>query len=332
MRANNLQAKIITGRFALPVTILISILCWIGIYIFFPDLPQEESTYAFWKNVIALPIPVWVNKLICLFLYFVIGYMLIQMNNSFGFIQTKASAQTTIYLLLVTACPAIHSLYPGDIASLTFTIALYMLFSAYQETHPEGYLFHAFVFIGLGSLIFPQLTLFIPIMFIGAFNFQALTIRSFLAAIIGWSLPYLLLLGHAFYYDNMDMFYQPFIELTTFYPIDFKYLQPWEIATLAYTFILYVVSVIHSLVQGHKDKNRTRVLLRFLSILVFFIFAFIALQPFHGASLLPFLLAGVSVLVSHLFVLTNNKVSNIFFICAIIGLVCLFAFNLWTLL
>lgn len=131
----------------------------------------------------------------------------------------------------------------------------------------------------------------------------------------------------------MELFYQPFIELVHFQPIEFgKNLQLWELVTLIYLFILFIVSAAHCIVSGYEDKIRTRSYLHFLIFLNFCIFLFILLQPIHCMDLMSLLLIGVSILVGHLFVLTSSKTSNVFFIGSTIGLILLFCFNIWTLL
>ena len=56
------------------------------------------------------------------------------------------------------------------------------------------------------------------------------------------------------------------------------------------------------------------------------------LQPTLSMNLLSLLLIGVSILVGHLFVLTNSRTSNLFFISSMVALIALFCFNIWTLL
>jgi hypothetical protein len=332
IRRKYLQSALTTGRFVLPVAIFIITVAWVVVYFLVTDPPGRETPYTFWNLLNTGLIPLWGNKLICLFIYFIIGYLLIQMNNTFGLIRIRASAQTSIFLLLVAACPPVQQLGPESIATLLLVIALYLLFSAYQRQRSAGYLFHAFFFVGLSSLIFPQTTLLAPILLIGAYNFQALNPRSLLAALIGWSLPYWFLFGHAFYTDNMELFYRPFIELATFCPIDFSSFTTGELAVLGYTLVIFIVSSIHCFIQSYKDKIRTRVHLRFFILLNIFIYIFIVLQPVHCIRLLPLSLVGVSILATHLFVLTSGTLSNFFFICTTLGLILLFFFNLWTLL
>lgn len=303
------------------------------VYFLVPDIPKEESSSPLWNALTtSFPLPNWLGQLISFAVYFGIGYLMILMNNAFGFIRIRASIQTAIFLLLVSACPCLHSLNPGSIAALLCIIALYLLFSVYQTFNSSGRLFHAFLFVGLASLLFPQITLLAPVLLIGAFNFQALTARSFFAAILGWSVPYWFLFAHAYFYDKMELFYQPFIELGTFCPIDLSLFSYSELAILAYTFILFLSSSIHSMVESYKDKIRTRVHLRFFILLNVSIYILILLQPIHCVNLLPLLLIGVSTLTSHMFVLTNSKTSNVFFICSIVGLILLLLFNIWMLL
>ena len=90
-----------------------------------------------------------------------------------------ASVQTAIYFLLVSVCPAMHILYAGDLVAVTFLIALYFLFRSYQQAKPASYLFHAFVFMGMGSLLFPQLMFFVPVFWIARIASSPCTLRAF---------------------------------------------------------------------------------------------------------------------------------------------------------
>lgn len=331
MRTKRLQNRITAGRLTLPVAILISVACWVLTAVLLPDLKVQQDSYPLWQTFSNIGIPFWANQLISFILYSIIGYFLIELNNTFAIIRMRASVQTSVYFLLIAVCPSLHILYAGDLAAAAFLIALYFLFKSYQQVRPAGDLFHAFIFIGIGSLFFPQLMLFIPLFWIGAYNFQSLQPKSFFGSLVGWSLPYWCLLGYSFYYGQMDLFYQPFRELVTFIPIRFDF-DLWEMATIGYLLILFAVSSGHCLVAGYEDKIRTRSYLHFLIFLNFCIFVYIGLQPALSVHLLSLLLIGVSILAGHLFALTNSRTANIFFIGALTGLFLLFGFNIWMLL
>ena len=245
----------------------------------------------------------------------------------------RASMQTAIYFLLVTVCPGMHLLYIGDIVALGSLISIYFLFKSYQQAQAAGYLFYSFFFIGAGSILFPQLTILSVLWLLEAYRFQWLTPLSFCGALLGWMLPYWMLFGHAFFYNEMELFYRPFNQLLAFGEIfNLQILQPWELAILGYLLVMFIVSAVHCIAAGFEDKIRTRAYLQFLIDLTLFLFLLIALQPIYCSALLPLLIISNSILIGHFFVLTNSKSSNVFFIISLVGLILLFAFNIWTLL
>lgn len=331
MRTQRFQNRVTAGRFTLPAAIFLSVICWILSAILLPDLELPADGYPLWNTFRNLCIPAWSTRLLCFVLYAVIGYFLIGLNNAFAIIRMRASVQTAIYFLLISACPSMHILYAGDLAAVAFLIALYFLFRSYQQERAASYLFHASAFIGMGSLLFPQLTLFVPLFWIGAYKFQSLRPKSFFASLIGWGVPYWFLLGYAYLSGQMELFYRPFLELADFHPVRFSF-QPWEWATTGYILLLYIVSSAHCLIARYEDKIRTRSYLHFLILLDFCIFVCMGLQPALYSHLLSLLLIGTSILIGHLFVLTNSRSSNLFFIIMLAGLFFLFGFNLWTLL
>ncbi len=117
MRRHYIQATITTGRFTLPVVILITLVYWVVAYVLIPHTPEKETVHAFWKLIDTWHIPMWINKWLCLLIYCGIGYLLIQLNNAFSLIRIRASMQTSVFLLLVAACPPIQQLGPGSIAT-----------------------------------------------------------------------------------------------------------------------------------------------------------------------------------------------------------------------
>lgn len=334
MRSNRLQNKVTAGRWTLPAVVILCTLCWVSTSFILPGLSAgQEGDYALWQSARSLLLPTWVERIISYLIYAVIGYFLIELNNQFGIIRMRASVQTAFYFLLVTICPGMHLLYAGDVASIAFLISIYFMFRSYQQSQAAGFLFYSFFFIGAGSILFPQLTFLSVLWILEAYRFQSLTLRSFFGALVGWTTPYWLLFGHAFFYNQMELFYHPFNELATFGPFfDLQILQPWELATLGYLLVLFIVSAVHCVAASFEDKIRTRAYLQFLINLTFVLFLLIALQPIHFKNLLPLLMISSSILIGHLFALTHSKTSNVFFIFAMSSLILLYAFNIWTLL
>lgn len=306
------QNLVTTGRFTLPVAAMLSAACWLLAYVLLPDAERNQGEY----------------QLLGFALYAFVGFLLIQFNNMFAIIRVRASVQTSIYSLLIAVCPQLHTLAASDVATLLFLLSLFLLFKSYRQAQPMGILFHTFVCIGIGSLFFPQLTFFAPMLWIGAFSFQSLTFKSFLASLLGWGLPYWFLLGYGFCCDKMELFCRPFRELATFAPVCYDHL-PWVWVVLGYSAVLFLVSMAHCWVVSYEDKMRTRSYLQFFIQLTLYTFIYMALQPSLTLKLLPLLFISISFLSGHLFALTASRSSNLFFICALIGMIALFVFNLF---
>ena len=324
------------GRWTLPAVIFICALCWVLTYFLFPysiasTTPKDSSSFL--QSTRDLLLPGWAERIVSFLVYAIIGYFLIELNNQFSIIRMRASMQTAIYFLLVTVCPGMHLLYIGDIVALGSLISIYFLFKSYQQAQAAGYLFYSFFFIGAGSILFPQLTILSVLWLLEAYRFQSLTPRSFCGALLGWMLPYWMLFGHAFFYNKMELFYRPFNQLLAFGEVfNLQILQPWELAILGYLLVMFIVSAVHCIAAGFEKNSLSLAYLQFLIDLTLFLFLLIALQPIYCSALLPLLIISNSILIGHFFVLTNSKSSNVFFIISLVGLILLFAFNIWTLL
>lgn len=326
------QTWVTTGRWTLPSATLLAAACWLACLLLLPGPEVEKGDDPLWTFLQDYGIPIGVFPFLGFLLYGVIGYFLIGLNNTFAIIRMRASVQTSLYFLLVAACPFLQ--LPGlvSLSAAAFLLALFFLFGCYQQQRPEGGLFHSFVFLGLGSFFSPLLMLLVPVFWIGAYSFRALQARSFFASLIGWSLPYWLLAGYAYPVGRMDLLWRPFRWLAELHLWELPDCAPGVAATLGYLALLFLASAFHCFATGYEDKLRTRSYLHFLILLSCCLFLCIGLLPVSGAHLLPLLQITVSILAGHLFVLTNNRSSNIFFICMLAGWLFLFGYNLWTLL
>ena len=258
------------GRFTFPVAILICLLLRI--------ITGNE-----WQDVI--------NLLVCA----LTAYLLIEINTAFTLIRTRSTLHVSFYVFLSTACLFLHSFQYAVFAPLTFLIAISQLFSSYESPYPAGSIFHAFFFIGLGSLLFPQLLYFVPL----------------------------------FYYDKMNLFYHPLQELIHFQPISYGTLGMDRIISCGIITLISLVSSVHYFHVSYLDKVRTRIFLFFLIAVEAWIYLLGILQPQHFDILLQMQIIVGSILTGHLFTLTHNRFTGIFFIITFVLLIVLTIYNLW---
>lgn len=330
MGTKRFQERAVAGRHTLPATLLIVLLCrLLGlIWLHKPDTPADGSTL--WMQYVALPagaLTYWGGLL----LQVLTGGLLIVLNNAFAIIRTRASFQTSVYLLLMTVLSTeLYAPHAGDVAAALFTASLFFLFRSYRSPAPSGSLFASSACLALGSLAVPQLLYLLPCYVWGAYLFQSLNLRSFFALLVGCALPYWFLLAHAYWYGQMELFTAPFLDLARFHPL-FEGLNARRVCLLAYLFVLYAVAAGRFFAKGYEDKIRTRCYLRFFVLTGFFLFVYVVLQPAMGGQVVALLAVCVSILAGHLFVLSRGRAVNVFFIMTLVGIFIIFGFNLWTL-
>ncbi len=257
------------------------------------------------------------------------AYLLIEWNTAFSLIRRRTTFHVCLYILMATMCFFLHPWKLTIVVPLLFLMSLFTLFKGYESSQAPVHTFNAFFFLGAGSLLFPQLLFFVPLFYMGLLPFRSFSARSFFAGIVGLCVPYWFLLGHAFYHDQMPMFYEPFRELVRFQSIDYGALTLEQAVNGGAIALLSLFSSVNCLNTSYLDKVRTRIFLFFLVAAEAWIFLLAVLQPQHFDVLLSMQIILCSILVCHLFVLTRNRFTGIFFIVSFVILIALMLFNVW---
>ena len=249
----------------------------------FPDsiastTPKDSSSFL--QSTRDLLLPGWAERIVRLLglrksrLFFDRAEQPVQHYPHEGF-----HAEQLFISSLVTVCPGIHLLYIGDIVALGSLISIYFLFGAISKLKLRA-IYSIPSSLSEREVFFsPQLTILSMLWLLEAYRFQSLTPRRFLRrALSDGCCPYWMLFGHAFFYNEMELFYRPFNQLLAFGEVfNLQILQPWELAILGYLLVMFIVSAVHCIAAGFEDKIRTRAYLQFLIDLTLFLFLLIAL-------------------------------------------------------
>lgn len=304
MRKNRFQINVTTGRLTLPVVILVCLMLWI------------------------VSLDSW-SDLGTLFIATCTAYIMIEANTAFTLIRTRTTSFVSLFIYLFSIQFFLHAFQLNAFTPIAWIIALFQLFKNYESSHPSGYIFHTFLSLSIGSLFFPQLLFFVPIFFIGTFYLRALNIKSFFASLLGLLVPYWGLFCYAFYTNNIELFNAPIQELVHFEHINYSHFPKHVWISWILITTLQLVCSIHYLTISHQDKTRTRTYMSFLIIIGLYTLLILLMQPHHLNPLLSVQLICTSFLASHLFTLTQNRFSGIFFIVTFVSLITLGIYNLW---
>lgn len=299
-----IQTQVATGRLTLPVTIFVCLLLW-----FF--------TFNGWDKFASMGIIA------------LIGYVMIETNTAFNLIRTRTTLPVCIYGWIATSLFFLHPFSWENLVPLTFVLSIYQLFHSYESPSPTNPIYHAFLFIGLGSLALPQFMTFACLWWISMIPFRAIGIKSFLASLIGLITPYWFLFAYAFYFDEMNLFLTPLQKMIHFYPINYSLLSTGEIISWTIITLLLLISSIHYGHIAYKDKTRTRIYHSFLVYTGIWTTLLCVLQPEHLGVWMSIQLICMAFLCGHLFTLTRNRFSGILFIVTFVVFILLMSLNLW---
>lgn len=257
-------------------------------------------------------------------------YLLIELNTSFSLIRTRTTLHASLFLLFYVSCPFLHT-YSHDIwITPLFVAGIYFLFQSYESPYASTPVFHSFLCLGLGSMIFPWLLYLIPFIYLFMVNLRSFNARTFFAGIIGTTLPYWFLLCWYLYTGEAEKTFQPFIRLAHPPVIGYGTLSLSQIVTIGTLTVLTAICSIQVVMQGYKDKVQTRIMLRIIIMAGVISVMLAALLPSHINAAVTMLLVVYAIMGGHLFALTFNRFTGILS-WATLGIWFLVtSFNLWT--
>ena len=315
------QHQIATGRTTFPVAVLISIALW-------------AFTYT------------GVTEFLTLLAGGITTYLLIELNTTFAIIRTRTEMPSALFICLYSSLLFLHPYQHTCWIQLFFMGTLFGLFNSYESKSAPIHIFHAFLCLGLGSLLVTDLVWLAPLLLIAMFILRSMNARSFFAGIIGLVIPYWVIIGYYILLDILgytmlegmgisqlaNQHFGDMIPLgTTFAGIKAEYRELGLVKVVSYAAILLIsiVGTACSHYNSFNDKVRTRC---FIGALIPLQIGIVLLGLIHPAlidALLPVQAIFAAISCSYLFALVFTRFIC-YFLIVVMGLTALLiALNTW---
>lgn len=298
------------SRFSLPVTGIIATLVWV--------LVTLSRGYEWWPLLLMLGS----------------AALMAHLNKENALMRTFSNMVSCSFLVFsLIWLPQLQNWHVG-LAQLFCILSYTYLFRAYQDKRGMGEVFTAHAMLGFASLFFPQVLYFLPVLWIllGT-KLMALSLHTFLAALLGLLIPYWFWAGYLFATQGDPQLIVAHIsQLAAFTPLlDWQNVPRRIVAITIFIGIAGFMGSIHFLRTAFNDKIRTRMLYEIFIIMAVCTAAFIVLQPARIDMLLPLLVVNVSPLVAHYITFTHTRLTNISFFILLAVALLLAAINItWT--
>lgn len=171
MRSQSFRVRVSESMISLPILVVLASVIWM--------IPDIQSV-ALWGGLAAVGM---------------MTYVMIAWNTQYQLIRVRSRMISISFLYVFLAFPQLHVLGFHLFPAACLLGAYFLLFRTYGVYAPQGYFFHVFFLVGLGSVAFPPLLLLVPFLFFSSErHLRALTSKSAMAALLGLLLPYWLLL------------------------------------------------------------------------------------------------------------------------------------------
>lgn len=333
MRDNSLQTKYTTGRITLPVVYAICTIGWFIALLYTPATNYPYSTNnPIWNMVPFEYLPNWLSQLTSFGILTLVGYLLIQLNNQFTIITQRATVQTTLFVLFITAIPQTHILQPTAVATSCFLVSTFFLFHSYKEYNSMVQLFFASLALAITFMMIPKFVVLMPLIIISRITFNSFNLKTICASLLGLALPIWFLFAHAIWHNEMHLFYYPFQNLADWTGIfDYSNIAWNKFAIWGFASFITLLAIFHQLITRSRMRTRTRQMLNHFSRMAVAIMLFTAIYPPILISMIPMWFLCISFTYGYSLVTHKNRVSNYLFITVLTLLISLFAYNIWTL-
>ncbi len=300
-----LQNRIAASRASLPVTAAYSVLLWLAV----------DAVPNGWYVQFAL--------------FAVAVYLMVELNNTNALIRSYSRMVSRSFALLMVMMTFLMPQTKVLGVQLCFILAYALLTHCYQDKRSQGRQFYAFLALGIGSLLWPPVLVYVPVLWIlTATRLVAFTFRAFVAALLGLAAPYWLLAAYCLVAGDMALLTNHFAILHLAAP-DYSALlaDPHRLLALTFVVLLTAVGAVHYLRTSHMDKVRTQMLYEMFTVVTIVTLLALALQPQHIDYLLAILTVHTSIFIAHFIALTATKWSNIAFIAMLLATLALTAYN-----
>lgn len=309
----------------------VSTLCWIIGYIDSVGYPVYGEMIAtpLWNTICRILPGKLFTYLIGILLMFGGAYLLHRANYALGLIREKTLLPFLLYVLLLSTNLHFFPLKPTSIGSFCLILAIYQLFTSYHDPESNIETFTAALFIGIGSLLWVHTLLFLPLFWVGMYNFRSLSPKTFTASLLGVSTVYWFVLGWSVWQGDYSAFTVPF---PTLYKVHWLLLgtMNWiDWICLAYIVVLIVLASANIRMHEYDDNPRTRQFLSFLILFAVWSFVLFFLYEDSAEEYLQVLCIPAALLIAHFITVIQNKYTCLLFHLTVIFYVAFLFLRLW---
>ncbi|MBP3785990.1 MAG: hypothetical protein J6I32_05170 [Bacteroidaceae bacterium] len=258
----------------------------------------------------------------------VTAYAIAEWNNRGQLIRIRSRMASSTFLVVMAAMPFLHSWSAEMLVPIAYVGSFILLFQSYQLPRPEGYVFHAFLLLGLGSFLMPLLLFTVPFFYLSMLiQLRLLTLRTFMASLLGLALPYWCYAGYAIWKAQLDTAFLFLSDFVNTAPPEFGQVGNDRLISAAVLIFFALTATTCYLRTSYRDKIRTRMFIYCIIVQEVALTLLLATQPQAFDNLLRLFAAVSAPVIGHYFALAEGRIMKWWLLVFLAVLVSLFIFN-----
>jgi len=318
---NSLQGRFVSGKHTPVILLLLSLVAGV-VGVFAVSAVQVQE----WAGIDLCSIGPLMANVVSLTCYVLSAFLLSSLYLS----ERRIHWLTALYLWIVSLSLFAHGNMIWAVSALLFMVLLTVLFMCQPASRIEGSLFAAFALLGVASLLLPQFLLLIPLGVVYMLSVNIMSLKSFLAALLGFAAPFWLVYGTVYVYPAAEMILYPFNEgiggllaLSVAEPLPVRLLLTlMELGVILPAAVLFVGSSVPG-----KPLLRRRLSFVMLASVWLLILSWLYEEDFELFYMWRIPLTAI--MASYLFTLKVTKVTNIYFVFINILWLAVAALSIW---
>lgn len=259
--------------------------------------------------------------------------LMMELNNRNALLRIRSRMVSVSFIVIGCMTSFMFADITACVTGLGVTVMLMLLFMQYHDKTSRGYTFYAFVAVGVVSMLWIQILLFVPVIWLLMLLYiQNMTWLTFTASWLGLLAPYWFAGAYFFFTGDFDTPVEHIMRITEIMPLTTAYsnISLNHILTLVMITALAILGTVHYVKNSYSDKIHNRMLFSCFMWLDAEALVLILLQPQHYNQLIAMMTVLTSPLVAHFIALTRTRWTNITTMVIAAVTLIITIFNLWT--
>ena len=240
------------------------------------------------------------------------SFLIAQINNKFTIIRTRTFLPIFCFLLLISSWYPTHTMLSSQVALTLFIFAVFNFFNMLRDNKASEQAFLGSLLISVSSLLINQFIFLIPVCWFGFIIFQSLSLRTFMASVMGALAPWILYLSVVFMLNPGVNFQQLFAANLNF-NFSFSAFTLVEYIYAGLMALILIISIFGLSSMSRSDAIHTRNKLNFLIFLLVSLAILSVIFMNQFISFLPLIAFIYALLLSHPLTLSQNNFYGILF-------------------